>query len=98
MSQPADQLPPQWYVLIEETHGSYFGRQLTHVMPADGPEAAVADAERAAFGYLPRHPSSPKSRTVFRTGPNTWLVQVVGRTATFYFTVTMGTWVGTVER
>jgi hypothetical protein len=97
MGQPADQLPPQWYVLVDETMGGYLGRKLTHVMPADGQEAAVATAERTAFTYMPRHPSSPKSRSVFRTGPNTWVVQVMGATATFHFTVTIGTWVGTVE-
>lgn len=88
---------PQWFVIVDETMGGYLGRQITQVMPAGTQEQAYELAERVAFTHMPRHPSSPKSRAVFRTGPNSWHVQVTGRTATFHFVVTVGSWLGGVE-
>jgi hypothetical protein len=86
MSEP--ERDGQWWVLVEETEGSYRGRRLVPLRPAEDREDALRLAEDAARTYEPRHPAMPQRRSVFRTMNDSWVVLVEGATSTFHFTVT----------
>jgi hypothetical protein len=86
----------RWWVLVEETAGSYLGRKLVPVKPADDREDALRLAEEVARTFEPRHPAMPSRRSLFRTTNDGWVVQVEGATASFHFTVVAAKWIESI--
>jgi hypothetical protein len=87
--------PAGWSVIINETMGSYLGREIVQVLPADSYEHAVSVAEWVAINHKPQHPMNVKRRDVFRGEDGVWTVQLTGSTRAYYFTATIARWVGT---
>lgn len=95
MSVPAE---PQWYVVIEENAGSGQGLRwnLMRNIPAASAEQADQLSREWARNYRPRHPASPKRRTIYRIGDTSWLVLLTGISGqTFPFRVSVAQWYGT---
>lgn len=81
-----------WAVIVEENLGSGESRQwkVSDTHPVDGDvHAARAMAENLARNHQPRHPMSPRDRTMYRIGEDCWLVVVPGATQTFHFRVSV---------
>jgi hypothetical protein len=89
-----------WFVLIEETTGSGDSRMwsLTEVQPATSYDDAQRMAHELATTYRPRHPMSPRQRSVFQVGDDTWIALVEGATKSFHFRVSVSRWLGDVPQ
>lgn len=87
-----------WFVLLEETTGSGDGRvwSLTEVRPASSYDDAQRMAHELAATYQPRHPFSPRQRSVFQVGDDTWMALVEGATRSFHIRVSVARWLGDV--
>lgn len=79
-----------WHVLILEEMGTQGNqrRELTKATHIDGDyQQARRAALETARTYLPEHPMFEKSREVFQTSDDSWLVNVEGSTSWYYFNV-----------
>ncbi|HEY6797810.1 MAG TPA: hypothetical protein VI248_24300 [Kineosporiaceae bacterium] len=82
-----------YFTIVEQLTGS--GDSMTwRVDPEPIPAGHSREEARAAALHLartfqPRHPFSPKDRTIFRVDEDSYLVVVVGLTRTFHFRVTV---------
>lgn len=79
-----------WRVLVEYSNKGQAKPativQIGRTLHADRTNALLA-ARRAAFEYAPPDPWSPKSREVFRDGPDGFLAVIEGATSTFHMSV-----------
>jgi hypothetical protein len=96
-TSPADS---PWFVLVEETTGSGDSRMwsLTEVRPATSYEDAQRQAHDLVFTFSPRHPFSPRQRSVFQIGDDTWVALVEGATKSFHIRVSVSRWLGDVPQ
>jgi|SoiMethySBSTD1v2_1073268.scaffolds.fasta_scaffold983863_1 predicted RNase H-like HicB family nuclease len=96
MSELVDNEPVhdgRWWVLVEETAGTYQARRLLPIRAAEDREDALRLAEEVARTYEPTHPAFPRRRSLFRTPTDGWVVEVEGATASFHFTVIAAKWI-----
>jgi hypothetical protein len=83
----------RWVILIEETAGS--GQAMRwNASLGDSYYPDRETARRAALscarGYSPRHPMSPKTRSVVRHDEDSYTVIIEGATTRFHFRVSVG--------
>lgn len=89
-SPPAQNRAAPWQVVIEYSNkGDAKPPTVIRVIGDrhDDRAVALAEAERQAFGYQPPDPFSPQRRTIFRDGPDGYLVIIQGAMSTFHMSV-----------
>ena len=82
----------RWCVLIEETTGnsSYARWELTTIKSFGTRADALQSAADLAKTHTPENPAKPRSRRIFRSGEDLWIVQVQGGAdRNFHFRVTV---------
>jgi len=89
----AEAVEGSYQLLIEQTVGSGESRRWS-VEPLPGGnwptrQLARAAAEDAARRFVPRHPMSPRNRTVYRVTPDEFVTVVEGMTMTSHFRVSV---------
>jgi hypothetical protein len=79
-----------WQVVIEYSNkGQAKPPTIVEVSSTQHPsrESALTAAEKHAFAYNPPDPFSPQGRTVYRDGPDGYLVVIQGAMTTFHMSV-----------
>lgn len=82
----------EWRVIIEENVG--FGRggqrwELSQIKPCGNRTEALETAQMTAASYRPQHPRSPRERSIYQIGTDSWLIRVPGMTQTLHFRVSV---------
>lgn len=85
---------PAGYVLIVEQLTGAGETAVWRVDPAPIPAGSLREHARAAAlklarSFQPRHPMSPRARTVYRVNDDTLIVLVEGMTKTFHFRISV---------
>lgn len=90
----------QWRVIVEETVG--YGREnqrweITTVRSCEDRGEALRVASTMAESHQPQHPLSPRERSAYRIGSDTWLVRLTGMTRDYHFRISVARLVGGSE-